>query len=68
MQSQTLSHVQTEGEIIKIPNTLYSNINQAAVILTRTKKVTLAESFMAFLMRVDTQAQIAQFGYLAEQH
>lgn len=68
VQSQTLSHVQTEGEIIKIPNTLYSNINQAAVILTRTKKVTLAESFMAFLMRVDTQAQIAQFGYLAEQH
>jgi molybdate transport system substrate-binding protein len=68
VQSQTLSHVQTEGKIIKIPNTLYSDINQAAIILNRTKKMALAKSFMTFLMRVDTQAQIAQFGYLTEQH
>jgi len=57
---------QTESQIIKIPNALYSNIDQAAVILTRTNKMTLAESFMTFLMRVDTQAQIAQFGYSSQ--
>lgn len=65
--SQVLAS-QTEGQIIKIPNALYNDINQAAVILTRTEKNALAESFMALLMRVDTQIQIAQFGYSTKQN
>lgn len=55
-----------QGYFKKIPNTLYQDINQAAVILNRTPKIALAESFMAFLMRVDTQRKIAQFGYLTQ--
>ncbi|ETX10677.1 hypothetical protein MUS1_13920 [Marinomonas ushuaiensis DSM 15871] len=67
VQSQVKEN-QTEGQIIKIPSSFYSDINQAAVALNRTDKAVLAESFMTFLMRVDTQAQIAQFGYITVQN
>lgn len=46
-----------------VPNDYHSDIDQAAVVLSRTQKPVLAETFMAFLMREDTQAKIEQFGY-----
>jgi molybdate transport system substrate-binding protein len=64
--SQVLSGPQT-GYSIALPNSLYNDINQAGVILSRTQKPVLAAAFMAFLMRPDNQAKIAQFGYSIEQ-
>ncbi|NVK73143.1 MAG: molybdate ABC transporter substrate-binding protein [Oceanospirillaceae bacterium] len=55
-----------QGWTIPIPKSLYSEINQAAVILTRSKRIELAQSFMAFLIRPDTQDKIATFGYASE--
>ncbi|MBD5772291.1 molybdate ABC transporter substrate-binding protein [Marinomonas colpomeniae] len=60
--SQVLAGPQ-KGYSINIPNSFYKGINQAAVILSRTQKTVLAETFMAFLIRADTQAKIAHFGY-----
>lgn len=60
--SQILSNPK-KGYSILIDNSLYSDIKQAAVILSRTQNTVLAEAFMAFLIRADTQAKIARFGY-----
>ncbi len=49
-----------------IPNDYHDNINQAGVILSNAQNPVLAEAFMAFLMREDTQADIEQFGYSIE--
>ncbi len=65
--SQVLTGPQ-KGYSIVIPNSFHEDINQAAVILSRTQNTVLAETFMAFLIRADTQAKIAQFGYSTKKH
>jgi molybdate transport system substrate-binding protein len=57
---------QKKGHFISVPNKLHGKINQAAVILTRTHHIELAKTFMAFIMRVDVQEEILQFGYSTE--
>lgn len=57
---------QEKGHSIRIPNNLYNNINQAGVILSKSKNIELAETFMKFLMRPDIQRKIALFGYASE--
>ncbi|MDE8602016.1 molybdate ABC transporter substrate-binding protein [Marinomonas sp. RSW2] len=57
---------QKKGHFISVPNKLHGKINQAAVILTRTHNIELANIFMAFIMRVDVQEEILQFGYSTE--
>ncbi|TYL49388.1 molybdate ABC transporter substrate-binding protein [Marinomonas sp. IMCC 4694] len=46
-----------------IPTKLYRPINQGGVILSRSENKALAATFMTFLMRADTQAQIINMGY-----
>lgn len=60
--SQVLSGDNKE-HVLELPKSLYKDINQAAVILSRTQKPVLAASFMAFLMRADNQAKIVESGY-----
>ncbi|MEP0071715.1 MAG: molybdate ABC transporter substrate-binding protein [Marinomonas sp.] len=60
--SQVLSGDSKEY-VLELPKSLYKDINQAAVILSRTQKPVLAASFMAFLMRADNQAKIVESGY-----
>lgn len=63
--SQVLSG-QLKGHTMSVPDYLYNDIAQSGVILSRSKNIPLAQAFMAFLMRPDTQAKIATFGYASE--
>ncbi|UDV03600.1 molybdate ABC transporter substrate-binding protein [Marinomonas profundi] len=54
------------GYVRNLPSELYNEIQQAGVILSRSRNIELAQTFMAFLMRTDIQARIAQFGYATE--
>ncbi|MCV2403849.1 molybdate ABC transporter substrate-binding protein [Marinomonas sp. C2222] len=60
--SQALSRPQL-GYYLEVPTRLHKEIHQAGVVLSTTEKPVLAHQFMAFLMRADIQAKIAQFGY-----
>lgn len=57
---------QVKGNTIKVPDSLYNEINQAGVILSQSKNTELAKAFMTFLKRPDTQAKITAFGYASE--
>lgn len=49
--------------VLELPKSLHKDINQTAVILSRTQKPVLAAAFMAFLMRADNQTKIVESGY-----
>lgn len=51
------------GYTKNIPTEWYRPIHQGAVIISRSENKALAATFMTFLMRADTQAQIINMGY-----
>ena len=60
--SQVLSG-KLKGHALAVPDNLHKDIEQSGVILSRSQNIQLAQEFMAFLMRPDTQAKITSFGY-----
>jgi len=51
------------GYYLNIPINLYTAIEQQAVILSSSKKVTLAKKFLIFIQREDIKQRIAKYGY-----
>ena len=49
-----------------IPSAMHQRIKQHAVILSRTENMSLAESFMQFVMSLDSQKLIHKHGYMLD--
>lgn len=51
------------GRVIRIHQSLYSRINQAAAVVTASAKQSSAKSFLTFLMSAEGRGLLERFGY-----
>lgn len=55
--------LQAEGKFWMIPQALYARLEQAAVVVTASKKKKLAERFLEYLRSPDAQMVMKKFGF-----